>query len=143
VLDAYAGSGALGIESLSRGAATATFVDASADAADAIRANLRATGFAQAGTVLTADMSRSLGRVAGPVDLVMMDPPYSDQAILEVAGAVAAADWLASDAILVVEHARRLAVPDKLGNLQRQRDRRYGETVLTIYGRGTFTRAAN
>ena len=143
VLDAYAGSGALGIEALSRGAATVTFVDASVDAAEAIRANLRVTGFAQAGSVVAADVSRSLGRVVGPVDLVLMDPPYSDPAILEVGEAIAAADWLASDAILVLEHARRLAVPDKLGNLQRQRDRRYGETVLTIFGRGAFSRAAN
>jgi 16S rRNA (guanine966-N2)-methyltransferase len=141
IVDVYAGSGALGIEALSRGAAGATFLEASADAVGAIRENLRLTGLAALGEVRTGDVRRTLASVVGPIDLAVMDPPYADQSAAEVAGAVADADWLADDAILVFEHSRRLAAPDKLGTLERQRDRRYGDTVLTIYARGAYDRA--
>jgi 16S rRNA (guanine966-N2)-methyltransferase len=141
VADLYAGSGALGIEALSRGAAGAVFLEASADAVGAIRENLRLTGTAERGQVRAGDVRRALPTLAGPIDLALMDPPYADQTALEVAGLVADAPWLAADGLLVLEHTRRLAVPGKLGTLMRQRDRRYGDTVLTIYARGAFDRA--
>jgi len=141
VADVYAGSGALGVEALSRGAAGAVFLEASADAVGAIRENLRLTGLAGRAEVRGGDVRRTLAGLAGPVALVLMDPPYADAGGLEVAAAIAAATWLADDALLVLEHSRRLAVPDKLGTLKRQRDRRYGDTVLTIYARGTYDRA--
>ena len=76
VLDLYAGSGALGIEALSRGAATATFVESNARAADAIRANLRAVGD-RAATVRVEDAFAHLARARDTYDLVFADPPYS------------------------------------------------------------------
>jgi 16S rRNA (guanine966-N2)-methyltransferase len=91
--------------------------------------------------VRAGDVRRALPTLAGPIDLALMDPPYADQTALEVAGLVADAPWLAADGLLVLEHTRRLAVPGKLGTLMRQRDRRYGDTVLTIYARGAFDRA--
>jgi 16S rRNA (guanine966-N2)-methyltransferase len=139
--DVYAGSGALGIEALSRGAASALFLEASADAVGAIRENLLLTDLTSRGEVRPGDVRRTLATLAGPVDLALMDPPYADEASVEVAGSIATAAWLAGDAILVFEHSRRLAVPDKLGTLKRQRDRRYGDTVLTIYARGAYDRA--
>ncbi|HEY3107786.1 MAG TPA: RsmD family RNA methyltransferase [Chloroflexota bacterium] len=142
VADVYAGSGALGIEALSRGAAGALFLEASADAVAAIRENLRLTGTAALGDVRGGDVRRTLPTLAGPIDLAVMDPPYADRSAVEVAGSIAAAAWLADDALLVLEHSRRLAAPDKLGTLKRQRDRRYGDTVVTIYARGAYDRAA-
>src|SRR5262245_57789097 len=141
VADLYAGSGALGIEALSRGAAAATFLEASADAVGAIGQNLRLTGLAALGEVVVGDVRRTLAGLVGPIDLAILDPPYADESAIEVAGAIAAASWLAGDAILVFEHSRRLAAPDKLDTLVRQRDRRYGDTVLTIYARGAYDRA--
>jgi len=142
VADVYAGSGALGIEALSRGAAGALFLEGSADAVGAIRENLRLTGLAALGEVRGGDVGRTLPALPGPIDLAVMDPPYADRAALEVAEAIAGAPWLATDALLVLEHSRRLAVPDKLGTLKRQRERRYGDTIVTIYGRGAYDRAA-
>jgi 16S rRNA (guanine966-N2)-methyltransferase len=140
VADVYAGSGALGIEALSRGAAGAAFLEASADALDAIRQNLRLTGLAPLGDVVAGDIRRTLAVLVGPIDLAVLDPPYADESSVDVAGSIAAAGWLADDAILVLEHSRRLAAPDKLDTLRRQRDRRYGDTVLTIYARGAYDR---
>jgi 16S rRNA (guanine966-N2)-methyltransferase len=141
VADLYAGSGALGIEALSRGAAAATFVEASPDAVATIRLNLRLTGFERVADVRAGDARRVLPTIRGPVDVVLIDPPYADADALSIAGEVAASPWLAPDAVLIVEHHRRLAAPGKLGTLLLQRERRYGETVLTIYARGAFDRA--
>jgi 16S rRNA (guanine966-N2)-methyltransferase len=74
--DLFAGSGALGIEALSRGATRATFVDRSPSAVAAIRANLAATGLAERADVVSDDVVRWAGRT-GPVDLVLCDPPYA------------------------------------------------------------------
>lgn len=140
VLDLYAGSGALGIEALSRGAAHATFVEGDRAAVSAIEANLAATGLAPRAAVRLGDAATLVARLVDPVDLVFMDPPYADVAAVAVAERVADASWVALDTILCLEHSGRLAAPDKLGTLRRQRERRYGETVLTLYARGAYLR---
>ena len=142
VLDLYAGSGALGIEALSRGAASATFVEKDRAALAAIAANLAATALDGGATVRAGDVDSLLGGRLETVDLVLLDPPYADARALEVAERAAGAAWLALDAILSLEHSGRLAAPDKLGTLHRQRERRYGETVLTLYARGAYVRSA-
>jgi len=140
VLDLYAGSGALGIEALSRGAAHATFVEGNRAAVAAIAANLAATGLSAYATVRPGDAATLVNRLAEPVDIVFMDPPYADAEALAVAERVADASWVALDTILCLEHSGRLAAPDKLGTLHRRRERRYGETVLTLYARGAYAR---
>jgi 16S rRNA (guanine966-N2)-methyltransferase len=140
VADVYAGSGALGIEALSRGAAGALFVEASAHGVAAIAANLRETGMTARATVLAADARRAVATIEQAISLVLMDPPYDDFAALAVVEEIGAARWLVDDAIIALEHSHRLAAPDKLGTLRRQRDRRHGDTALTIYARGGFDR---
>ena len=76
VLDLYSGTGAIGIEALSRGAQHCDFVEADARACDVIRENLRATGYAARASVHCAPVARALGRLAGPYTLVVADPPY-------------------------------------------------------------------
>ncbi len=84
VLDLFAGAGTLGIESLSRGAATVTFVEHSAEALKTLRKNVASTGFAAQSEVVAADVLAFLEqRVAGPYDVVFCDPPFADVAILE------------------------------------------------------------
>ena len=140
VLDLYAGSGALGIEALSRGAEHATFVEAQPAAAAVIRENLRATGLVDRATIRLREVARVFDGLRDPVQLVLMDPPYADPAALSVLQRVAAASWLAADALIAFEHAPRLACPDKLGTLTRQRERRHGDTMLTLYARGRLKR---
>jgi 16S rRNA (guanine966-N2)-methyltransferase len=141
VLDLYAGSGALGIEALSRGAAHAAFVERDAGAVAAIRANLAATNLTGQAEVRAGDVTRLVEAGLPTADLVLMDPPYDLAETLPIAERTAEAAWLAPDAVLCVEHSGRLAAPSKLGTLDLQRERRYGATVLTLYARGVYDRA--
>lgn len=105
VADLFAGSGALGLEALSRGAAQATFVDRDSKAVAAIRANAEKLGAADRVRVL-AGTALSLPR-AGPFELVLADPPYAPGSGSEAAAAVVAAGWLAPGGLLVVETERK------------------------------------
>jgi len=132
VLDLFAGSGALGIEALSRGAAEATFVDSAAPAIRAIGANLEAVG-ADA-VVVRAEARRFLGgasRSARQYDLLFLDPPYRLAASLgrELSEALAAV--LAPGAAVVAESDRRAPLEV---DLPLEDERRYGDTLIRIHG---------
>ena len=133
VLDLYAGSGALGIEALSRGARHATFVEQGRDALAAIRTNLQRTRLEAAASVRGHDVLRYLdGAAEEPFDLVLIDPPYADDALL--APLERLERHLAPAATIVVKHFWRTSVPE-VHALQRWRDRRFGETGLTFLER--------
>lgn len=133
VLDLYAGSGALGIEALSRGARHATFVEQGRDALAAIRTNLQRTRLEEAASVRGHDVLHYLdGPPDAPFDLVLIDPPYADEALL--APLERLGRHLAPGATIVVKHFWRTPVPEVDG-LQRWRDRRFGETGLTFLER--------
>jgi 16S rRNA (guanine966-N2)-methyltransferase len=135
VLDLFAGTGALGLEALSRGAAHATFVDSARPAVAAIRSNLRALGLADRATVIAGDAVAGAARQppAAPWRLVFVDPPYrSDLAARAVAALPAA--HLAPEAVIVIEHDRHNAPPDALGSLLRTDQRRYGDTLISFFG---------
>ncbi|GAA3988031.1 16S rRNA (guanine(966)-N(2))-methyltransferase RsmD [Thermobifida alba] len=133
VLDLYAGSGAIGLEALSRGAAHALLVEADRRAAAVIRRNIARTGLAGARLVVDR-VERVLARGAedGPYDLVVADPPYSvgDDQVAAVLAALRDHGWLADDALVVVERSSRgdaFRWPD--GYLE-GKARQYGETSL-------------
>jgi 16S rRNA (guanine966-N2)-methyltransferase len=143
VLDLFAGSGAAGVEALSRGAAHATFVDRDAAAIRAIRENLARTGLAERATVVQADALAWLrrdGASAGPFDIVVVDPPYADvealREALELLAEPAATARLAPAARIVAKHFWRHAPPARIGLLASERVRRFGETALTFYAVG-------
>jgi len=130
VLDLYAGSGAIGIEALSRGAAHATFVEQAPLALVALRRNLERTRMAHLAEVRHLDVDRFLATPAEvPWDLVFLDPPYDVRAI--VAPLRAVEPHLAHDAMVVVKHFWRTEVPEMTG-LQPVRQRRFGETMLSF-----------
>ena len=134
VLDLFAGTGALGLEALSRGAAHATFVDSARAAVTAIRGNLRALGLDDRATVIAGDAVASAARHAPPAPwrLGFVDPPYrSDLAVRAVAGLPA--HHLTADAVIVIEHDRHNAPPDLLGSLLRTDQRRYGDTLISFF----------
>jgi 16S rRNA (guanine(966)-N(2))-methyltransferase RsmD len=135
VLDLYAGSGAIGIEALSRGADTADFVEHSRRAREAIDRNLAATRLTEGARVHAADVERFLAdrpRDGQGWDLVVLDPPYEARAI--VAPLRAVVPHLAPGAIVVVKHSWRTEVPPVDG-LVPFRQRRFGETMLTLLTR--------
>ena len=140
MLDLFAGSGAGGIEALSRGAASATFVEKDQGAAAVIDANLRATGLAgPAATIIRWDVVRWLGEPNADewFDLVLVDPPYAEtERPGPGPGAPRRPDApLAPDARVVAKHFWRDRPPDRIGLLASERDRRFGETALTFYRR--------
>ncbi|MGH8774969.1 MAG: 16S rRNA (guanine(966)-N(2))-methyltransferase RsmD [Jiangellaceae bacterium] len=135
VLDLYAGSGALGLEALSRGAAHVLLVESDARAARTIRSNLSAVG-QRGGQVLNTSVGSALSTPpAEPYDLVFADPPYAlPVSRLHAALTHLVDGWLSDRAVVVVERSSRdtpLTWPDGLTS---QRERQYGETVLW-YGR--------
>jgi 16S rRNA (guanine966-N2)-methyltransferase len=140
VLDLFAGSGAGGIEALSRGAALATFVEKDQGAAAVIEVNLRATGLAgAAASIVRWDVVRWLGETGGETvfDLVLVDPPYAETElltrVLEILGGPGAP--LAPAARVVAKHFWRDKPAERIGMLALERDRRFGETALTFYRR--------
>ena len=136
VLDLFAGSGAAGIEALSRGAALATFVEHDAGAAKVIAANLaRAHLVGPNAVVVRDDALRWLGRKgAGPFDVVIVDPPY-DRTDLLTEALEAVAPLVGPGGRVVAKHFWRAAPPATVGLLASERDRRFGETALTFYRR--------
>jgi 16S rRNA (guanine966-N2)-methyltransferase len=140
VLDLFAGSGASGIEALSRGAASAIFVEKDQGAASVIDANLRATGLAgAAASVIRWDVVRWLAEPHADTrfDIVLVDPPYAEtevlMRVLEVLGRPDAP--LAPGARVIAKHFWRDRPPNRIGLLASERDRRFGETALTFYRR--------
>lgn len=130
VLDLYAGSGAIGIEALSRGAAACTFVDHAREALSVLRANLERTGLAGTATVVGGDVLRWLDRApAHRYQLAFLDPPYAVRDI--VAPLDRLPSLLAPGATVVVKHFWRTPVPVPHG-LRLWRERRFGETSLTF-----------
>lgn len=134
VLDLFAGSGGLGIEALSRGAAHATFVDAGKPALAAVRGNLRELGLDARALVVTGDAVAQAARLvpAAPWRLVFVDPPYRSDLATRAVLAVPA-DRLAPGAVIVIEHDRHNAPPDALGSLLRTDQRRYGDTMVSFF----------
>jgi 16S rRNA (guanine(966)-N(2))-methyltransferase RsmD len=138
MIDLYAGTGAIGIEALSRGARHVTFVDDDIRAVRLIEENLRQNGISDRYAIIRfrlsrrqhpSNLPRSLG--AASFDLVVLDPPYDEP---DLAACVAFAEPLvAAGGLLVLEHARRSPVPEHAGRLVRTRDLISGDSALAFY----------
>jgi 16S rRNA (guanine966-N2)-methyltransferase len=134
VLDLFAGTGAMGLEALSRGAATAVFVDQRTEAVRLIGSNIEMCGVRERVRIVQGPVERAIRRLAeagGGYDLIFMDPPYGMgyvERTLPHLGAIAV-----EDALLVAEHHVKDILPDRVGEWVRSRERRYGDTVVTFY----------
>jgi 16S rRNA (guanine966-N2)-methyltransferase len=124
VLDAFAGSGALGIEALSRGAVHATFADTDPQAVAVVSENLKTLGLAGSATVLARAAERALV-VGGPFDLVLLDPPYAFDGWADLLTALVAV--VSSDGVIVIESDREVPLPTGLVGI---RMKTYGGTVV-------------
>lgn len=134
VLDLYAGTGALGLEALSRGAERAVLVDVAADAAELCRRNASALGFENEVSVLRLRAERAVERLeleGRRFVLAFADPPYAAKAGAWVVGAVG--PLLEEGGTLVVEHDKREELPEVGGTLFKVDQRRFGDTVVSLY----------
>lgn len=134
VLDGFAGTGAVGLEALSRGAAHVTFVERDGRASALVAGNVRRCGVQSACAIIRAGFEgAALGALrAAAFDLVLLDPPYDEDLGPIVA---AAAPLVGREGLLVLEHARRQAAPEASGDLMRVREVRSGDSALAIYQR--------
>lgn len=137
VLDGFAGSGALGIEALSRGAVFAAFVDSDTEAALDIRENLeKVEAPPDTWKIVHLEMERAVPALAKsepPFDLILLDPPYRTDDGKKALNAIAQCAILAPAGLLVIEHDQRTVLPTVIGPLQHSRRHRYGDTVLSFY----------
>jgi 16S rRNA (guanine966-N2)-methyltransferase len=137
VLDLYAGTGALGIEALSRGASRAVFVDRGRAALASLGANLDELGLTAVGRVLGDDAESAVARLARAgerFEVIFVDPPYAAEQASRVLASVAARELLAPEGTLVLETSWRHPPGDPRG-LVRVDERRYGETLVIWYAR--------
>jgi 16S rRNA (guanine966-N2)-methyltransferase len=135
VLDGYAGTGAVGIEALSRGAAHVTFVDSDPRAARLIEANLQRLGVRNRYAIIRARLADAVRQLrAQRFDIIFLDPPYGPTTLADaLSQAIELAD---AETVVVVEHAARDAAPESAGALRRVRQLKSGDSALSFFRRG-------
>jgi 16S rRNA (guanine966-N2)-methyltransferase len=131
VLDLFAGSGALGFEALSRGAAHVTFVESHRATASALNAAARTLGVENACTVIVAPAERAVARLRGPYDLVFADPPYAQPYPAALFAALRASGAVSPASLIVYEHSSAVAAPADPG-FAVTRTARYGAVALSF-----------
>lgn len=143
VLDVFAGTGALALEALSRGAASAVLVDAGREAQTLCRKNAEALGFAAQVELLAMPAVKALELLAkrgASFDLIFSDPPYRLEAGVDVLEAISSGGLLSAGGRAVIEHAATEKLPGTIGRLERVDERKFGATVVSIF---RDTRATN
>ena len=137
VLDLFAGTGSLGIEALSRGAAWALFIDHSPKAIELMGKNLKLCGLETEGVVLRKDLLKGFPRrhrlLEEKVDLVFVDPPYRKGILLPVLEELCDLGILGFSATLVAQSEQRAALPARVRSLEMVKSRIYGDTRITLY----------
>ena len=135
VLDLFAGTGQMGIEALSRGAKSCTFVDRRADAAKLVRDNLAVCGFTDRARVVCGDAMGYLASLREKYDLVFLDPPYADDTLERAVAHIARFDILAPHGIMAAECPADKPLPALQAPYRVHREYRYGKIKVTVYRR--------
>lgn len=131
ILDLFAGSGQLGIEALSRGAAEAVFVDASKESIAVVEKNVQACGLSPKAKIVQSDFASYLARRDGLFDLAFLDPPYRTGLLQRALPLVA--ERMTGGGTIVCEHPVDEELPQTVGEFEKQRSYRYGKIYLTVY----------
>ncbi len=137
VLDCYAGSGALGIEALSRGAEHVRFVERDSRACAAIRANLRRLELEHCATVERGNVLRADLAAGGPFGLVLADPPYADDPWIPLLERLAEPGVISPDGLVVAEFSARRVAPDPPPPWRVWKTRRHGDGAFAVYCRSS------
>ena len=135
VLDLFGGTGQLGIEALSRGAKSATFVDEREDACKVIRENLKRTKFEGQAIVARSDYAAYLNRTSEKFDIILLDPPYAEVFLENSLKIISEIDILQSNGIIVAERPVGKELPWDFEGFTKSRDYKYGKTLLTLFRR--------
>ncbi len=133
ILDLFGGTGQLGIEALSRGAASAVFVDQREDACRLIRENLKRTRLEGEGKVVRSDYLDYLKRCREKFDIIFLDPPYAEVFLEKALKCITEIDILQTGGIIVAERPVGKELPWEFEGFSRSRDYKYGSVLLTLY----------
>lgn len=135
VLDLFAGTGAMGLEALSRGADTATFMDKSMDAARTIRRNVENCGFTEKAVILHASVfdSKLQLQKLGPFDIVFLDPPYGKGLVEKALETLIEIEVLTSGAMICIEMPAHDQLPEHLRFMMFIKNNRYGSTQISFF----------
>ena len=135
-LDLYAGTGAVGIEALSRGAGMVYFVESARDAAELIAGNLKSLGIENGFRIMKTDVAKALLQVEAPVDFVFLDPPYAEQEeYARSLRGLAGSKLLGPAAVVIAEHQKKFDPGANIGDLTRYRMLAQGDAALSFYRR--------
>jgi 16S rRNA (guanine(966)-N(2))-methyltransferase RsmD len=138
VLDLFSGSGALGIEALSRGAGSADFVEREPQCCSIIKENLENTKLAAAAHVYCTSVARALSFLDKEYGIVLIDPPYSDPGIGKVVEELAGSRIVGPETTVVVTHSTRLPLEPGYGGLRMIKEHRHGDSSIAIYRKETM-----
>jgi 16S rRNA (guanine966-N2)-methyltransferase len=133
VLDLYSGTGAMGIEALSRGAGWADFVDRQRRCCDIIKENLTKTRLSEQAHVYCCEVGKAIGFLDREYDVIIMDPPYRNREIGEVITRLANSKLVGAETIVVVTHSSHLTLETSYPPLGLIKDRRHGDSVIAFY----------
>lgn len=132
-LDLFAGSGALGIEALSRQAEWVDFVDQNNRCCLIIKQNLLRTGFISKSHVYCCSASKAISFLSAPYDFIFMDPPYADNTLSSTINSIGKSRLISENSVVLVSHATRSGLSEQYANLTKIKEKQYGDTCISIY----------
>ncbi|MDD4700064.1 MAG: 16S rRNA (guanine(966)-N(2))-methyltransferase RsmD [Oscillospiraceae bacterium] len=130
-LDLFAGSGQIGIEALSRGAESATFIDAATESLDIVRRNLKSTGLEKQAVVFKSDYSSYLTNCKSKYDIAFIDPPYAEGKLIDALQKTA--PIMSDYGIIICEHPHTTDMPQDVGEFPIKKQYRYGKIMISLY----------
>ena len=133
VLDLFSGSGALGIEALSRGSGWVDFVDQNPQCCAIIRQNLEKTKLADRAHIYCSSVAKALAFLDKEYGIILMDPPYSDSSIGSFISKLADSKLVGTNSIVMVTHSPHLSLDSTYGGLNLVKERRHGDSVIAVY----------
>jgi 16S rRNA (guanine966-N2)-methyltransferase len=136
VLDLFSGTGALGVEALSRGAEWVDFFESDARQCSAIKDNLKFLDYDDFGHVHRAQAERAVSMLEGSYDVILIDPPYAYDKLEPLLEEIGESSLSRAGSIIAVEHSHRQDLPLEVDGLRLIKQRRYGETMVTVYQQG-------
>ena len=135
-LDLYAGTGAVGIEALSRGSEWVDFVEQNASCCAIIKENLRRTGFQDKAQVHCCSAASAISKLNKRYDIVVLDPPYADLAVGDTLAKLVSSPLVDLGSTVVIHHCSRQSLPTEAQDFHLVRTRRYGDSHISIYKKG-------
>jgi 16S rRNA (guanine966-N2)-methyltransferase len=136
MLDLYAGTGAVGIEALSRGAASVDFVENRPASLAVLKDNLRRLKLGERATIHSKDIFRFIKQDAPHLDsfdIIFIDPPYHTDGMKKLLPLLGQGDIISPSGIMIIEHFHKMDLPERIGSCGKTRSARYGDTVLSFY----------